>query len=151
MPPKDTFSIIVFWKQQNTTTMGRREINIAANNFGYSPRIFNESICNPTPICAVIMIFFVVERYLESDKEKILERQKAESIAAGIDWISPEEKLRMEEEEADRVAEEARKEELRTKCLKKGLDFEAEEAKYQTRMAEKRRIAEEKAKRKLKK
>ena len=102
-------------------------------------------------ICAVIMIFFVVERYLESDKEKILERQKAESIAAGIDWISPEEKLRMEEEEADRVAEEARKEELRTKCLKKGLDFEAEEAKYQTRMAEKRRIAEEKAKRKLKK
>ena len=102
-------------------------------------------------ICAVIMIFFVVERYLESDKEKILERQKAEAIAAGIDWISPEEKLRMEEEEADRVAEEARKEELRTKCLKKGLDFEAEEAKYQTRMAEKRRIAEEKAKRKLKK
>ena len=77
--------------------------------------------------------------------------QKAEAIAAGIDWISPEEKLRMEEEEADRVAEEARKEELRTKCLKKGLDFEAEEAKYQTRMAEKRRIAEEKAKRKLKK
>lgn len=118
----------------------------AANTISY---IWIETVAYA--ICAVIMIFFVVEKYLKSDREKILERQKAAAIAAGIDWIPPEEKLRMEEEESYRIAEETRKEELKAKCLKKGLDFELEEEKYQTKIAEKKRIAEEKTKRKLKK
>ena len=58
-------------------------------------------------------------------------------VAQGIAWIPPEERLRLVEEEADRLAEEARKDELKARCEKKGLDFETEEAKYQQKLAEK--------------
>lgn len=94
--------------------------------------------------CAVLMLFFIVEKYLKSDRAQILERQKAEALAAGIEWIEPEERLRREQEEAERLSEEARKLELKAKCEKKGISYEEEEAKYQAKLAEKRRIAEEK-------
>lgn len=95
-------------------------------------------------VCAVMMIFFVVEKYLKSDRALILDRQKAEALAAGIEWVEPEERLRREQEEAERLSEEARKLELKAKCEKKGISYEEEEAKYQAKLAEKRRIAEEK-------
>ena len=94
--------------------------------------------------CAVIMIFFGVEKFLKEDKEIIRARQKAETLAAGLEWIEPEERLRREQEEADRIADEARKAELKIKCGKKGLDFEREEAEYQKALAAKRAAAEEK-------
>lgn len=94
--------------------------------------------------CAVLMLFFIVEKYLKSDRALILDRQKAEALAAGIEWIEPEERLRREQEEAERLSEEARKLELKAKCEKKGISYEEEEAKYQAKLAEKRRIAEEK-------
>ena len=50
----------------------------------------------------------------------------------------PEERLRMEQEEAERAAEEARKEELRAYCRKKGLSYEREEEKYQKKLADKK-------------
>ena len=56
--------------------------------------------------CVVLMIFFGVEKLLKKDRETILGRQKEEALAAGIEWIEPEERLRREQEEADRVAEE---------------------------------------------
>ncbi len=95
-------------------------------------------------ICTVLMIFFFVEKFLKTDRQAILERQKAAAIASGEVWIEPEERLRLEEEESNRLADEARKAELEAKCKKKGLNFEEEEAKYQAKIAEKRRIAEEK-------
>lgn len=95
-------------------------------------------------VCFILMIFFTVEKLLKDDRITILERQKAETVSAGEEWIEPEERLRREEEEADRIAEEARKAELKAKCEKKGLNFEDEESKYQEKLAEKRRIAEEK-------
>lgn len=94
--------------------------------------------------CAVLMLFFIVEKYLKSDRALILDRQKSEALAAGIEWIEPEERLRREQEEAERLSEEARKLELKAKCEKKGISYEEEEAKYQAKLAEKRRIAEEK-------
>lgn len=94
--------------------------------------------------CAVLMLFFIVEKYLKSDRALILDRQKAEALAAGIEWVEPEERLRREQEEAERLSEEARKLELKAKCEKKGISYEEEEAKYQAKLAEKRRIAEEK-------
>ena len=94
--------------------------------------------------CAVLMLFFIVEKYLKSDRALILDRQKAEALAAGIEWIEPEERLSREQEEAERLSEEARKLELKAKCEKKGISYEEEEAKYQAKLAEKRRIAEEK-------
>ena len=67
----------------------------------------------------------------------MLARQRAEAEEAGIEWIPPEERLRLEEEESERLAEAARIEELKARCEKKGLDFEAEEAKYQQKLAAK--------------
>lgn len=97
--------------------------------------IWVETVCYG--LGTVVLLFYTVEKYLKSDRETVLARQKAEAEAAGIAWIPPEERLRLEEEESDRLAEEARKAELRARCEKKGRDFEAEEAKYQQKLAEK--------------
>lgn len=95
-------------------------------------------------ICAVMMIFFTVEKFLKSDRRKILDRQKQEALAAGIEWIEPEERLRREQEEAERLSEAARIAELRARCERKGLSFEEEEAKYQAKLSAKREAAERK-------
>ena len=99
-------------------------------------------------LAAAVMIFFGVERYIVKDRKTILERQKAEAEAAGIEWVEPEERLRREEAEYDRLAEEARKAELAAFCEKKGLCFEEEEKKYQDKLAAKRAKAEARAKKK---
>ncbi len=95
-------------------------------------------------VCAVLMLFFTVEKLLKGDREAILERQKAATLEAGEEWIEPEERLKREEEEANRQADEARKEELKAKCEKKGLNFEDEEAKYQAKLEAKKLAAEQK-------
>ena len=94
--------------------------------------------------CALLMVLFIVEKFLKSDREKILDRQKAEALAAGIEWIEPEERLRLEQEEAERLSEAARIAELRAKCEKKGISFEEEEAKYQAKLSAKREATERK-------
>ena len=99
--------------------------------------IWIETVCYG--LGAVILLFFGVEKYLEGDRKTVLARQKAEAEAAGVAWIPPEERLRLEEEESDRLAEEARVLELRARCEKKGLDFEAEEAKYQAKLARRKK------------
>ena len=43
---------------------------------------------------------------------------------------TPEERARLEQEEADRKAEEERIAELRARCEKEGLDFETENQRY---------------------
>ena len=102
-------------------------------------------------VCAVLILFFVVEKHLKQDHETIREHQKAKALAAGIEWVEPEEQLRREEEEAERQSEEARKEELRAYCEKKGLSYEEEEAKYEKAQLEKQMKAEEKARLKAEK
>jgi len=52
-------------------------------------------------------------------------------LAEGGVWIEPSERLRLEQEEADRIGDKVRREELKVYCIKKGLSFEEEEAKYQ--------------------
>ena len=71
-----------------------------------------------------------VEKHLDENKAAILERQKAAVLAEGGTWIDPEERARLEQEEADRKAEEERIAELRARCEKEGLDFETENQKY---------------------
>lgn len=95
-------------------------------------------------LIAVMFIFMNVEKFSKKDHETILENQKAAALAAGEEWIEPEERMRREEEEADRLAEESRKAELRSRCEKKGLNFDEEEAKYQAKQEEKRKAAEAK-------
>lgn len=113
--------------------------NAAAVNISY---IWLETIAYG--ICAVLMIFFFVEKKVPDDQKLIRERQKAETLAAGQEWIEPEERLRREEEEADAIADAARRQELKAKCEKKGLDYDTEEAKYQEALAQKKKLAEEK-------
>lgn len=82
----------------------------------------------------ILLLFFGVEKGLKADQEAIVERQKAEAAAAGIEWIEPAERLRLEQEKADQEAEENRIKELKEHCEKKGLNFEEEEAKYQAKL-----------------
>jgi GPH family glycoside/pentoside/hexuronide:cation symporter len=97
-------------------------------------------------VCAVLLIFFVVEKNLKEDQAKIRERQKAEVLAAGGVWEEPEDRLKREEAEAEAASEAARIEELKATCAKKGLNFEEEEAKYQAKLAAKKAKAEAKKK-----
>lgn len=98
--------------------------------------IWIETVCYG--LGAILLLFFNVEKYLNSDRETVLARQKAEAEAAGLEWLPPEERLRIEEEESERLAEAARIEELKVRCQKKGLDFEAEEEKYRKKQEAKR-------------
>lgn len=94
-------------------------------------------------ICyAVIFImlnFLTVEKHVKEDQKIILEYQKAAVLASGGVFIEPEERLRREQEEAERQSEEMRKQELRNFCSKKGLSFEAEEEKYQNKLAKRKK------------
>ncbi len=100
-------------------------------------------------VCAVLMLFFVVEKFLKKDRENILARQRAEAEAAGIEWIEPEERLRIQQEAAEREADETRKAELKAKCEKKGWNFSEEEAKYQAKKQAKAKTKQKKKEDKL--
>lgn len=106
--------------------------------------IGGETICYL--IIAIMFIFMNVEKFSEKDHAMIIENQKAEALAAGIEWIDPADRLRMEEEESERLAEEARIEELKATCEKKGLNFEEEEKAYQEKLLAKKQAAENKKK-----
>lgn len=89
-------------------------------------------------VIVVLMSFLKVEKHIKEDQETILANQKAAVLAAGGEWIEPAERLRREQEEAEQIAEEARKEELKAYCKKKGLSYEEEELKYQKKLADKK-------------
>ena len=92
-------------------------------------------------IIAIMFLFMNVEKFTRVDNKAIVADQKAEVLAAGGEWIEPEERLRLEEEENARLVEEARIEQLKIDCEKKGLNFEEENAKFLAKKAE----ADEKA------
>lgn len=96
-------------------------------------------------IIFILFLFYTVEKELPTIQADITARHKAEAKAAGIEWISPEEKAEREQIENDRIAEENRISELKAKCEKKGLNFDEEESKYQAALAAKK--AKEEAKR----
>ena len=96
------------------------------------------------------MLFFAVEKFIVKDRLDIRERQKQCALAAGLEWIEPEERLRLEQEQADREADEARRAELEARCKKKGLNFEEEEEKYQAKRAAKIQAAKARKARKNK-
>ena len=77
-----------------------------------------------------------VERFTNVDNKAIVADQKAEVLAANGNWIEPDERLKLEEEENNRLVEEARVAELKEKCEKKGLNFEEENAKFLEKKAE---------------
>ncbi len=92
---------------------------------------------------------FRFKRLSRAAKDDLLARARtagfAEALAAGIEWIPHEERLRLEEEKANAEAEEARKAELRAYCERKGLKYEEKEAEYLAKQEAKRAAAKAKA------
>lgn len=88
-------------------------------------------------ICAILIIFFTVEKNLESEQLQIVARQKERALANNEVWIEPAERLILEQAAAEKEEEENRIKELKEKCTKKNLDFITEEAKYQEKLARK--------------
>ena len=62
----------------------------------------------------------------------------APMLAEGGEWIEPEVRAKLEQEQADREAEAARIADLKALCQKKGLNFEEEEKKYQEKQAKRK-------------
>lgn len=78
----------------------------------------------------IMYLFMNVEKFTNVDNKAIVFDQKAEILAAGGEWVSPEERAKAEEAENARLVEEARVNQLKIDCEKKGLNFEEENAKY---------------------
>ena len=87
-------------------------------------------------IIAVMFLFMNVEKFTNVDNKAIVADQKAEVLAANGNWIEPDERLKLEEEENNRLVEEARVAELKERCEKKGLNFEEENNKFLAKKAE---------------
>ena len=81
-------------------------------------------------IIGIMYLFMNVEKFTNVDNKAIVFDQKAEILAAGGEWVSPEERAKAEEAENARLVEEARVNQLKIDCEKKGLNFEEENAKY---------------------
>ena len=97
-------------------------------------------------IIALMFIFMNVEKFTNVDNKAIVADQKAEVLAAGGQWIEPEERAKLEEEENARLVEEARIEQLKIDCEKKGKDFDAENAKFlEQKAATDKKAADKKA------
>lgn len=90
--------------------------------------------------------FYKLDKELPQIQSEIIDRHRAEALARGEEYVSPEEKARMEQEQLERTAEENRIKELKAKCARKGLRFEDEEAKYQAKLAAARAKADKKKK-----
>lgn len=90
--------------------------------------IGGETICYF--IIIVLFIFMGVEKFSTLDKRAIEINRKEQALAEGVEYIDSMTKLRLEEQEAERISEEARLSELKARCIKKGLNFEEEEEKY---------------------
>ena len=97
-------------------------------------------------VLAGLLVFLTVEKTIEKKHKKIRERQKAACEARGEEWIEPEVKTEMEEQQFIVDARNIFIEELKVKCEKNSkLDFDAELKKYDDK-ADATRIKKENAK-----
>lgn len=104
---------------------------------------------------AMVFFMFCFVFKIENDMPKISkelqERRVAECAKLGIEYIPADELERREREEANRMAEEIRVNELREKCAKRGLDFDKENQKVLDKRAAKAAKAAAKASKRAKK
>ena len=148
----DGFTMAVYGSiMVGLTGLGSGIINALLTSSGYDPTaaIQNTGVQNMLAlsfigielICytaiIVFMNFLKVEKHIDKDHATILDNQKKTVLASGGVWIEPEQRLKMEQEKAEEIAEEVRIEELKSYCVRKGLNFEDEEKKYQQKLATK--------------
>lgn len=105
------------------TGLGSGVINMLLSSAGYDASLATQpgSVETMLVVCylaielvcyaviVVLMSFLKVEKHIDEDHKTILENQKAAVLAAGGEWIDPEERLRREQEEAERLAAESKK------------------------------------------
>jgi len=104
--------------------------------------IGGETICYA--LIAIMFVFMGVEKFSKFDHKAIVVDQKAKAEAEGVEYIEPAERMKIEEAEAEKASDEARRAELKAKCEKSGASFEQAEAEYQKAHDEKRAAAEAK-------
>lgn len=98
-------------------------------------------------ILAVILLFVNVEKTVGRKQAAILERQKAECLARGEEWVEPEVRAAQLQAEQDAEAEEIFRKELKAKCEKNSkLNYEEELAKHESKVAAARAKLEAKQK-----
>ena len=98
--------------------------------------------------CAGILLFVSVEKTVKRKQDVIRERQKALCLANGEEWIEPEVRTQLEEEQFAIEARNIFMEELKVKCEKNPkIDFDTELKKYDDKV-EAARIKKENAKKK---
>ncbi|MBP5216775.1 MAG: hypothetical protein J6038_02960, partial [Bacilli bacterium] len=97
-------------------------------------------------VLAGLLIFLTVEKTIEKKHAKIRERQKAAYLARGEEWVEPEVKAELEEQQMIAEAREIFLEELKAKCEKNpAISFDEEVRKYDEK-AEAARIKRENGK-----
>jgi GPH family glycoside/pentoside/hexuronide:cation symporter len=97
-------------------------------------------------IIVLLMSFLNVEKNLAKEQTEIEERRKAEVLARGETYQTPEAKAQAEEAEYEKETEMADLLTLQKKCNKKHLNFEIEKAKYEEKKAKKQEKERGKAK-----
>lgn len=134
------------------TGLGNGVINALLTSQGYNALlpVQNAGVQNMLALCflgmeiiayaliVILMSFLNVEKNIEADQSRIKEYQKERVLSSGGIWVEPEERLRLEQEEAEALEEKNRLRELKARCQRKGLNFEEEEAKYQLKLKAKR-------------
>ena len=81
-------------------------------------------------IMSILFFGMNVERFEKLDKKAIAQDQKEVVLAAGGEWVEPDERARLEDEENDRLVVEANLAQMKVRCEKKHLDYEAESKAY---------------------
>lgn len=87
-------------------------------------------------VLAGLLVFVSVEKTIERKHKKIIERQKEACLARGEEWIEPDVKAQIEEENFIKESREIFIEELKVKCQKNSkLNFDEEVKKYDDKAA----------------
>lgn len=105
-----------------------------------------------TSVILVIMLSFLnVEETIERKQEVIRENQKMQCLEEGLVYVDPDEKARLEQEQAEQKSEQDALAEIERKCAARGVDPSAQKEAYLRKEAQKkakRQAKEEKQKQK---
>lgn len=104
--------------------------------------IGGETVCYV--VIFVIFMFMGVEKFNKLDKKAIVIDQREKAEKDGVEYIDPDTRLKLEEEENERIVLQSKLDELKIKCDKKGLCFEDEKAKLLKSIDDAKALAEEK-------
>jgi len=92
----------------------------------------------------IMLLFMNVEKFANVDNIAIVFDQKRLARENGVEYVDPETRNKLENEENDRYVEETRIAQLKLACEKKGLNFEEENNKFLAKKAEAEKKAEAK-------